>query len=256
MIQQLLQQLGFTEKESDVYLAILQQGKISHADVAKITNINRTTVYAAVKQLVHMGVIYEDSGSSTTYLLARPPEQLRIIVDTEKAALVQKNNIVNQAVTELQTLVKTPRYSIPKMNFIDEDQLQRHLYDKAPTWNTSIMKTDGIWWGFQDHTFVEEYQEWIDWFWQECAPKELCLQLLSNESPVERNMKKKKYERRNIQFWSQAEQFTGTTWVTGDYLIMIITQQHPFYLIEIHDAVLAHNMRQVFSGIWAGFKKS
>jgi hypothetical protein len=31
---------------------------------------------------------------------------------------------------------------------------------------------------------------------------------------------------------------------------MIVTGGTPRYLVEIHDAVLAHNMREVFKGIW------
>lgn len=33
------------------------------------------------------------------------------------------------------------------------------------------MEKDSTWWGFQDHTFVEHYEKWIDWYWQEVAPK-------------------------------------------------------------------------------------
>lgn len=226
----------------------------SRADIAKLTNINRTTVYAAVKQLVSMGVVYEDSGHATTYLLARPPEQLRIIVDKERAAIQHKENIVQQAVPELQSLLKNPRYSVPKMTFIDEDQLERHFYAQTPIWNKSIMKTDQRWWGFQDHTFVEHYQEWIDWYWSTAPPEGLITQLITNESNIERTMKKKKYQRRKIKFWPQAEQFTGTTWVGGAYVMMVMTKQRPFYMIEIHDAVMAQNMRNLFQGIWNTLK--
>lgn len=254
MIQTFLQQLGFTEKESDVYLVILQQGKISHADIAKMTNINRTTVYAAVKQLVKMGVVYEDSGHATTYLLARPPEQLRIIVDKEKAQIHQKEKIVNAAVEELERITKDTRYSIPKMVFIDEDRLKQYTLSRWKTWNDSIMERDGIWWGFQDHTWAEHFAGEIELYWKEVAPKELQVQLLTNQSSIETQMQEKKYTRRHMKFWSAGEQFTGTTWVCGDYLVMVFTKQHPFYLIEIHDSVMAHNMRQIFKGIWKGLK--
>jgi hypothetical protein len=31
---------------------------------------------------------------------------------------------------------------------------------------------------------------------------------------------------------------------------MAMTRQHQFYLVEIHDAMLAHNMREVFKTLW------
>ena len=42
----------------------------------------------------------------------------------------------------------------------------------------------------------------------------------------------------------------GTLWIVGDYIIMIQTLEKPFYLVEIKDAVLSHNMREVFKKLW------
>jgi hypothetical protein len=44
--------------------------------------------------------------------------------------------------------------------------------------------------------------------------------------------------------------FSATTWVTGEYVIMLYTQQHPHYLIEIHDARFSQNMRELFKQLW------
>ena len=76
MLQQLLKQLEFSEKESQVYLAVLAQGKILPVDVAKITNINRATVYSVAKELIKKGVIAEDLGGKARYLVALPPKDL------------------------------------------------------------------------------------------------------------------------------------------------------------------------------------
>jgi len=36
----------------------------------------------------------------------------------------------------------------------------------------------------------------------------------------------------------------------GSYVIFIMTKQRPFYLVEIHDSVIAHNSRELFKTIW------
>lgn len=61
---------------------------------------------------------------------------------------------------------------------------------------------------------------------------------------------KKKFPRREIRFWEASEDFTATTWILGNYVVMIVAQEHPHYLVEIHDAVLSRNLREVFKGIW------
>jgi hypothetical protein len=57
-------------------------------------------------------------------------------------------------------------------------------------------------------------------------------------------------ERRIVRFWDRPEEFNATTWVVGEYILMIYTREKPFYLIEIYNAVLADNMRSLFKGLW------
>jgi hypothetical protein len=48
-------------------------------------------------------------------------------------------------------------------------------------------------------------------------------------------------------------EFTATQAVLGDYVIYAMTDEKPFYMIEIHDRVMAHNFRQVFKLLWEKF---
>ena len=112
-----------------------------------------------------------------------------------------------------------------------------------------MLTTNATWFGFQDHTFVEKFEKWIDWSWDK-ATQPIKLKLLTNESDIEEKMKAKKYsDRRMLKFWNNNE-FTGTQWIIGSYIVLIVTKQHPYYLVEIHDSVMAHNMREVFKTIW------
>lgn len=248
MSKQILEKLGFSDKESEVYLALLQHGTMTPAEIAKLTRISRPTVYSVSKELVKKGVILEDLGGSSRSLIAKQPEDLAILVNREQKALDAKKATVNQAIAELKKIAQSSKYSIPKIVFIPEEEIEAYLYKQTPTWNASIKETKTFYWGFQDPSLVEHYQTWIDWFWEQ--PTAPVLQLLSNESNVEEAMKTRGYTNRRIRFWSGAASFTATTWVMGNYITMINTQHHPFSLIEIHDAMMAKNLRELFSGIW------
>lgn len=248
MLNEILKKLEFGDKEIEVYLTVLQQGKVTPANVARLTKINRTTVYSIAKELCSKGVIREDLGSNPTYLIALPPEDWGILVKKEEKKLETKKQFVNQAIQELSALAKHTKYAIPKITFIDEENLENCLYQRAESWHISTLLYDGIWWGFQDHHFVRFYEEWIDWTWATFHKQKLCVKLLSNQSAEA--LKKKKFPHRTIKFWKQSQNFSATTWVCGDYVIMIVTAQRPHYLVEIHDTVLAHNLREVFKGIW------
>jgi len=253
MINELLSKIGLNDKEVQVYLTVLQHGKITPAALSKVVGINRTTVYSTAKELVAKGLITEDLAGPTKSLIARPLEDLELFVENEERAVRKKKELAKRAIMELQSVVKTQQFALPKIVFIPEAELEAYLYKQTPTWFESINKRDGIYWGFQDQTFVANYEKWIDWTWEHAEPQFKELRLISNE--VAEEIKKKKFAKRNIRFWDQSKNFTATTWINGDYVIMIVTNQHPHYLVEIHDAVLAHNMREVFKGIWATMGK-
>ncbi len=251
MIENTLKQLGFGDKEIKVYLSILEQGKTTPANIATITGIKRTTVYSISKELLEKGVIVEDIAGPHSFLVALPPEDLKNLVINEERKLQDKRILVDQAIIQLQDFTKNTKYSIPKITFIYEEDLENFLYKQTPIWNKSVMEIDKTWWGFQDPTFPHSYKKWIDWFWNESAPQTLLLKFLSNDTNLEKQIAKLNYERRFIKHWEKkGTNFTGTTVVAGDYILLIITSQKPHYLVQIYDATMAHNMRELFKSIW------
>lgn len=247
-IDQQLKQFGLNENESRVYLEVLKHGKLAITQVPKLTHINRTTVYSIAKKLVAMGLISEDLGGKVNYLVALSPENLHEIIEKDQDKIDQQKKIVDQLVKSLTPLQSNVGYSVPKIRFVDEAQIEKHLYDAAPRWDESMMNTDKRWWGFQDHAFAETYTKWIDWYWKQ-APEEIDLRLLTNKSDIEKRLEGK-FKQRVMKFWSKADQFTSTIWITGDYVTMLSLRERPHYLVEIHDPVMARNMRALFKGLW------
>lgn len=254
MLENSLKNLGLTEKEITIYLEVLKNGRISPTQVARTSKINRTTVYSVAKELMKKGFILEDLAGKSSTLVAVPPQDLKFLIQKEEKQLEQKKQSIGKMIEELQGLTKNAQYAIPKISFIQEEDLEDYLYKRSDEWHASIMKYDGILWGFQDHTFAEHYEKWIDWEWQIGGPKDLRLRLFSNKSGIEEKNKGKQYDRRQIKYWHEPEEFTGTVWVHGDYLILVQTRQRPHYLVEIYDALLASNMRKFLAGIWDEIK--
>ncbi len=249
MLQTILSELGFTKKETLIYLTVLQQGKVSLTDIAVITGVNRTTVYAVAKELLKKGVIREEIGKKT-YLIACPPEDLHNFIEHDRTALNRKEHLVQSAITELLPFAKNMRYDVPRLSFIDEDQLEQHLRKESERWTQSVRETGGMWVGFQDHSFAEEYEDWIDWYWTRKFTKDTELQLFTNDSDIEGKMKKKQFTRRRMKHWESQNEITSTLWVAGEFVIMIVTRTRPHYLVEIHDKLLSRNLHEVFQKLW------
>ncbi len=248
MNKALLFELGLNAKEAQVYQTALKYPKVSPAALAKQTKLPRPTVYNICKSLVAKGLLIEDLGEKSLQLVPASALELKSLIKKEEDEYKAKARVIEELSNELSLMKSGDSYPVPKIRFIEEKSLEEYLYSRTAAWNDSIMASDGIWWGFQDHSFVEKYSDWIDWFWKK-APKNLCLKLLSNESQVEKRLKGK-YERREIKSWQKRESFTATTWILGDYIIMIATDKERPYLVEICDATMAQNFRETFKGLW------
>jgi predicted DNA-binding transcriptional regulator len=249
VLEILLKQLGLNEKEIIIFLELQKSKQATPADLAKKTKFNRSTVYAISHNLLRQGLIGEDFGKGQKLLISRPPEDLQVILNKEKKDLLEKQAKVNTIIGELKKMSVGSEYAIPKINFITEDEMENFLYSQSPIWASSILKYDKTWWGFQDHVFAEKYPNWIDDFWK-AAPENLQLKLFSNESEVEKKIaKSKKFPRRQIRFNSKLN-FTSTTWVNGDHVVLVIIGESPNYIVDIFDKTLAANLRELFTYLW------
>jgi len=251
-LNEALQKIGLNDKEIKVYSTLLRTGRLTPAAISRLTKISRPTVYNIANSLLEKGIIAEDLGGKTLYLNALPADSIQHIVETFQRELREKEALVKKAIEEVSLIAASKSYPIPKIRFVEEGDLEDFLYDNFLKWQHALSDKDYSWWGFQDHSLVEHYEEWILWTWKqkEYQDPRCHAYLLSNDSKIEQKLGERlSRARRDIRF-AEGMNFTTSVWVAGSYLVMIMTRGHPFYLVEIHDAALAHNMREVFKRLW------
>ncbi|MCX6743000.1 MAG: hypothetical protein NT116_02070 [Candidatus Parcubacteria bacterium] len=251
-LTQTLKKLGLNDKEIRVYLTLLKSGKTKPSVLANLSKLKRASLYHIAKGLLAKGIIAEDFAAKTLQFVPLPPESLENILEQNKRELKEKENLIKKAISEISLISAEKTYPVPKIRFIEENNLEKFLFDNLVKWQKEIIASDGIWWGFQDHTFVENFQKWIAASWQtkESKNEHYKAQIFTNESKIESQIKSKyPKQKRNIRFLKE-QNFTATVWVCGDFLIVIATHQHPFYAFEIHDKLLVQNMREMFKKLW------
>ncbi len=256
MIQETLKKIGFNNKEVEIYLEILRLGRATPAQIAKNTGINRTTIYSSYKNLIKKRVLVEDLGHKYTYLVALPPDNLHNILEQQKKHLGEEEKLINQALQELSDLPMNTQFSVPKIRFIEELDLEDYLYKQTDKWNKSTKQYDNTWWGFQDNTFIDHYKKWtLDYWIKFKSSRGILERVISNQSETEKQMTTKLIKGREVKFWKKSLSFSSSFWIGGDYIIMIYTQNRPFYLIEIYNPVMAYNLREFFKNLWKEIKK-
>lgn len=248
MIEILLKQLNFSEKQIQIYLLLLKNGGLTPQEISKITKINRSTVYAVCDELFLKGLIKEDLSAISKTYIPLPPIELQKLFQKDEKELEMKKAKINSAISELEKIAKDTKYIIPKINFVPEEDIDSYLRKRSDEWDKSILTYDKTWWGFQDSLFVENYSDWIDWYWTNSKP-DIQLKLLSNEGQKELEIKDR-YKQRQLKYIKKDHNFTSTIWVNGDYIIVIQTSEKPFYIFEIKERGLAKSLRYMFKKLW------
>jgi predicted transcriptional regulator len=252
MYLSVLEPLDLNKNEIALYKAVLKAGQLTPAEIAKLINMKRPTAYNVARSLVEKGLLVEDAIKRPAVFGLADPEQVLAQIEKEKKQLLEREESYKKIAAEISKVSAGKEYVVPTVRFVEEANLEDFLKKNAPVWDeTAIAIGETTWWGFQDHTFVEHYADWIEWYWLRWHDK-MDLKLFSNGAKTEVDFAKKNshLSRRNIKFWGEALNFYSSTWVAGDYVIMINTRTRPFYLVEIKDKLMAHDQREVFRNLW------
>src|SRR6185436_9375846 len=132
MLEKLLNQFGLGEKEQVIYRLILEHGKIAPTLLGRLARINRTTVYSVAKELKEKGLIVEDLGGRTLYYLPAREHELKKIIEVEKEKTENKISNILELQEILKSVPQSKTYSVPKIRFIDEVDLEKYLYEATP----------------------------------------------------------------------------------------------------------------------------
>jgi HTH-type transcriptional regulator, sugar sensing transcriptional regulator len=104
MFEQLLEEVGLSEKEAKVYLALLQVDKDAIQDIAKKTGINRTTVYPVLESLQKKGLVSEVSEGKKVFYMAEPPERLETYVERQRVLFEEKSKRLKDVIPQIKSI--------------------------------------------------------------------------------------------------------------------------------------------------------
>lgn len=140
-IQTLLRNFGLSDKETSVYLALVELGSSSVRVIADKSSVNRGTTYDILRSLINMGLVTYYHKQTKQFFVAEPPEKLlRALEDREEnLALVKKE--IRASLPQLQTIFERSG-NRPTVKFYEGNQgMKQILYDILETMNNYQDKT-------------------------------------------------------------------------------------------------------------------
>lgn len=106
MFEKLLQDIGLSDKEASVYLALLGVESADVSDISLKTKIKRPTVYVILQQLLKKGLASETSGPRRVIYTAEPPEHIETYIERQILSLKDKESLIKENISQLKALHK------------------------------------------------------------------------------------------------------------------------------------------------------
>ncbi len=116
---QKLQRFGLSEKEADIYLALLHLGTVPASDIAKKSGVNRSTAYVVLESLTKKGLAaIEIRDGVRSYSPASPDRLVQKAEDSarEHAELAK---LGREMLSELETIEKSKDSTKPNIKFFE-----------------------------------------------------------------------------------------------------------------------------------------
>lgn len=99
-----LKNLGLSDNEAKVYLAMLELGPSSVLEIAAQAKVNRPTAYVQIEALKKMGLASAQTKKGKKLFIAESPTQFEFLLEREEKTVEQKRGELMKILPELQTL--------------------------------------------------------------------------------------------------------------------------------------------------------
>ncbi|HWQ59911.1 MAG TPA: helix-turn-helix domain-containing protein [Candidatus Fimivivens sp.] len=252
MINDFLSGLDFSQKESSVYLALLEIGSGKAHEIAKKTGLNRTTVYDIFETLMQKGLVSKYKKGSATYFNALEPKHLLTYLDREKEEQAKKIDRQKQRVFELlPQLISLQNIfnSKPKVTFFEGEKGMREAYEDTLTANGMLLA----------YANIETIHEGLPNFFPEYYKRRVANKIFGrgiaprNAKTIEQ-MKNNREEMRDVRFLPDADMtFTPEVNIYNDKMLIVSWKEKMAIIIESKE--LADLQRLTFELLWKTLPK-
>lgn len=135
MLEKYLQEIGLSDKEAAVYLALLATDNASVVQLAEKTKIKRPTVYVVLESLAKKGLVSETTIGKKTNYQAEPPERLETYVERQKVVLDERSKRLKDIIPQIKS-VQRQGGERPVVKFFEGKEgiisINEELYSEKP----------------------------------------------------------------------------------------------------------------------------
>lgn len=237
-LSQLLQDIGFTEKEALVYLSLMELGSGTVTQIAQRAKLKRSIIYIILEGLIKRGHVSELPETKISRYIAVDPTKL----------LTDLKNKVTDFKLLLPSLLAVYNKSIwkPKINYFEGKEGVASVYRqtelvKEAYYITSIK-------GIAEH-MPEEVERWVKHFQSKIMPSQKTKQILS-DNLIDREFAQKS-RRKNVEFKFLPKNLSLEMDISlFDNKVALTSLKDHLFIVVIESKSLYNSMKTIFDLLW------
>jgi sugar-specific transcriptional regulator TrmB len=235
----LLEHLGLTRIEANIYLALLKDGAQPAGSITKNTGIHRRTVYDAIARLIEKGLVSYIRANTTKIYQATHPERLMELLKEQEEQL-------SAQMPELESLYDVQPSRHETVFFRGRKGLKSLLDDQLKTKKCTILILGA------NASAVEQFKFYFPHFDRERVRKDIDIRLIFDQ-----RIAGKKYVSKiplsQARMLSLSKPEDVVTFIYGDTISIIYFSEKPFGIL-IREQAIAQQYRSYFELLWKAGK--
>ncbi|MDB5259966.1 MAG: transcriptional regulator TrmB [Candidatus Nomurabacteria bacterium] len=232
---------GLDDKEAKIYYALLQVGKESVFNIAKKSEIKRTTAYVILKSLVDKGLVGTEKTRKALLYFSLHPKKLLTQLEQKKRNLEE---VMPAIMAVYNTLPEKPSIQI-----YEGIEAMKELYKES--FDYMKKRKEIVYFGDAHH--LEKYPELINMFIREMKNKSYNARELLPDDNFHREYARRQMEGGNpkhkIRFLPKDLLFLNDNGVYDNRLIIYSTQKELFAIV-IESEPIARTYKSMFEMAW------
>lgn len=241
-----LQSFGFSEKEADVYIALLELGKGTVTKISQKAGINRTTGYDILGSLVSKKLASVSGKEPKQEYAAEPPTAITRYLKRQQAQTAEDIKKSETLVPEL-TLLHTVK-NRPKIRFYEGTDGLEHVYEDTLTSSEPIRAYATI---DDMHKALPTY---FPEYYKRRAQKNIAIRAIVPETPMARERQAHDpEEKREIAFVPADKYYFSPEINIYDNKVMIASWREKLGIIIESDEI-ADAMKKIYELAWSRAK--
>lgn len=240
-----LSELGFTEGEEKVYLALLKIGSSTSGPIAKEANVSRSKLYEILEKLSRKSMVSHQKKNNVSYFEALPPKRILDYIKEKEQQLEQHRIEFEKKIPLLNSLTQ-------KKEAMQEAQVYEGMDGIKNVRELALnkMNSNDIMYYFGNpasgHDHVLGY--WDDWN-ERRIKKKIFAYIIYNQDAKDYGERRKKQKYTKVKYLAEKGPTDAWIEIYGDTVAIVMKKETPMSIV-LNNKYVAESFKTYFNILW------